>query len=307
MAVAEDVEGAEVEIVSYPTIKSCIEAVRNGKASMAMIPGWNTISGKVDDSVLTLGHGEEIIAVRYMEINHVLACLPKSNLKLIKKVISKDAASKQCTELIKKYGWEVLEANSTEKAARIVSESGDLTLGVICSEESAEKYSLETLMEEGVADKESNVTKFMAIKKKGEELNCIIKNAKKEQMKYITSVKIEIEESKTGELEKVLRIFRENGINLEKLESEPNLDDDEHKHLSFHIDLDGNVNDENVKKALDRISKLTKKVEIIKTRVKLNEMAKEEERVYVEEEQEDTLEKTGKVCDRNKIGTRRGA
>ncbi len=307
MGVKEDVEGAEAKIVSYGKIKSCIEAVRNGKASMAVLPEYNNISGKVDDSLLTLGHDEEIVGVRYLKIKHVLACLPKSNLKLIKTVISKDAALKQCTKLIKKYGWKVLKADSTEEAAKQVSESGDPTVGVICSEEAAEKQGLKTVKREGVANKKNNVTKFIIIKKRGKELNCIIKNAKKEQMKYITSVKIEIRKSKIGELEKLLRVFTENGINLEGLKSEPNLDDDEHKHLSFYIDLYGNENDENVKKALDRISKLTKKVEIIETRVKLNEMAKEEERVYVEEKQEDTLEKTGAVCGRNKLGTRRGA
>ena len=147
----------------------------------------------------------------------------------------------QCSRFLKNYNNIVAETySSTAAAAKMVSESDDMTIGAICSEDAAEKYGLD-IIKRGFQNDPNNKTRFIVISKK----MYISENSEKISLCFSLP-------HKTGSLYNILSRFAANGLNLTKIESRPIIGTD-FEYL-FYLDFTGNINNKNTIKLICALS-----------------------------------------------------
>jgi chorismate mutase/prephenate dehydratase len=168
-----------------------------------------------------------------MAIDHVLAVKNGTPLTKIKTIVSHSQAILQCKDFINSLGVEVKAVENTAVGAKIVSESEDDTIAVLCSKECAKIYGLEVLKEK-VQNSDKNYTRFI----------CIAKDLKI----YSGSDKISIMTSLShtpGSLYKLVSRFYAYGLNLTTIESRPIEGSD--FEFMFYFDFEGDILDVQVR------------------------------------------------------------
>ena len=157
----------------------------------------------------------------------------------INKIYSHPQALGQCRKYIHENikNCDLIEVESTAKGAELVKNIENSAC--IANKACAEIYDLEVI-EENIQDKKNNQTRFFVLSKK-EKIN---KENSKISLVFST-------DNKPGSLYKILGLFNIFDINLSKIESRPaqtSLGE-----YWFWVDLDGNIEEENVKIVLDII------------------------------------------------------
>ncbi len=236
------------EIITCNSIITVFDLVEEGEVEKGVVPLENSTGGSVS---ITL---DELISKNvfinsdyYIKIEHTLL----SNYKLedIKQIFSHPQAFAQCKDWLKKNARdkELIEYSSTSKAAEKASQTD--FAAAIASKLAGEKFGLEVL-EEAINDKGKNETRFIIFSK--------IENASlnKEKTSLIFGTKNE-----PGSLFKILECFKNENINLTKLESRPSTTK-EWDYL-FFVDFEGNLSNENIKKAIEEVRSNTSEVKIL--------------------------------------------
>ena len=232
--------GAIKDYIPLGSISSVFKAVDSNRASYGVVPIENSSDGVVGETLDLLGeYNLNIVSEIYMPIHHSFASLSTSTDK-INKIYSKDKAFGQCREFLSEYGLEDAEqipVESTAKAAQLAML--DDKAGAICLHIAAKINHLPILYD-NIEDRHDNKTRFIVISK--------VENAKSGNDK--TSILAKLSNAK-GSLVKFLQEFDEAGINLSKIESRPSNTDEAFSYW-FYIDFDGHIEDENVKKILEK-------------------------------------------------------
>lgn len=227
----------EDEVIEMPTISKVIQAVEDEKIECGILPFENAIYGSVVDTMdgilknKDLYINDEII----IDINHKL--MAKNKESKISKVYSHPQAIAQCQKYLDENlpDAQVIAVASTSLAAQLVSKEENSAC--ICNSACQQIYSLE-IIKEDIQEIKSNQTKFIVVSK----TKLIKKNAKKTSIIFETK-------NKPGALYKILGLFSLTDINLTKIESRPartRLGD-----YMFFVDIEGSIENENVKKVLD--------------------------------------------------------
>ena len=99
----------------------------------------------------------------------------------------------------------------------------------------------------------NNTTRFLIMSKE-------LQQERNENLSYLTSCIFEVK-SVPSALYKALGGFATNGVNLTKLESF--IVDGDFNKAQFYIDLDGHVEDQSVKGALEELSFYTEKLKVL--------------------------------------------
>jgi chorismate mutase/prephenate dehydratase len=131
----------------------------------------------------------------------------------------------------------VAEVPSTARAAELCS--SDSTAAAIASELAAELYGLKVVRSR-IEDNVNNFTRFLVLSQKPPE------RTGKDKSSVMLSVK-----DKVGALYDLLRPFASNGINMTKIESRPSRR--KAWEYIFFVDIEGHVEEDRVKKALEEI------------------------------------------------------
>jgi len=176
----------------------------------------------------------------FTEVNHNL--MNKSGKSEdIKTIYSHPQAIAQCKEWLSKKGPDVpiVESLSTARAAEIASK--DPSAAAISSEAAEILYNLKTVVR-NIEDYTHNLTRFLVIGH--------IKAARTGNDK--TSIMFSVAHT-SGSLFKSLTPFAEDNINLTKIESRPS----KRKAWDyvFFVDIDGHLEDNKIKNALDNFSR----------------------------------------------------
>ena len=171
-------------------------------------------------------------------------------------VVSHPHALAQCKPFIRERlrGVEVKSVDSTASAAKIASQSEEIA--ALASKAAAQKYGL-NILEENVQDYDS-VTRFIVLSSAAAASG--IKTAPTPTGRDKTSVLIYLKDY-PGALYDVLGEFAHRGINLTKIESRPSkraLGD-----YMFHIDCEGHIEEEKVKRALEAIARKVAMLKIL--------------------------------------------
>lgn len=231
--------GASAQYVPVNSIKDVFDEVERGRANFGVVPIENSTEGVVNytldmfvDSTLLI-YGEVLL-----EVSHYL--LSKTGrLEDITKIYSHPQPIAQCRHWLETNLPQVpvAEVPSTARAAEICAT--DPATAAIASELAAQLYGLK-IIKARIEDNVHNFTRFLVLSKKSPE------RTGKDKTSIMISVK-----DKVGALYDLLRPFASHGLNMTKIESRPSRR--KAWEYIFFVDVEGHLDEEPVKKALEEI------------------------------------------------------
>lgn len=231
--------GESAHYVPVTGIKDVFSEVERGRAHFGVVPIENSTEGVVNhtldmfiDSTLVI-YGEVL-----QEISHQL--LSKSErVEEIKKIYSHPHAIAQCRTWLENHLPHVplAEVASTARAAELCGD--DPSAAAIASELAAQLYGLKVLRSR-IEDNTNNFTRFLVLAQKAPE------RTGQDKTSLMLSVK-----DKVGALYDLLRPFASLGLNMTKIESRPSRR--KAWEYLFFVDIEGHVDEDRVKKALEEI------------------------------------------------------
>ncbi len=243
---------ADLEPVACASIGDVFEAVERGQADAGIVPIENSVEGSVPATLdaLAFDTSLEIQAEIVLDIHHALITAPGADLARIESVASHPQATGQARRWLARNlpGRTIVAANSTAEAVQ--QAVGDPAVAAVGTRLAAELYGGE-IREPAIEDYADNQTRFVVI---GRGLRERTGNDK-------TSLALFMKADRPGNLHMILGEFVYGGINLSKIQSRPTkrqLGD-----YMFFIDLQGHVDDANVKTALDCLRLKLREVRIL--------------------------------------------
>ena len=231
-----------------PSIALALSAVAKRKVNYAVVPVENSIEGTVNITLDTLWQEKNLKILRGLTIPIVHSLLSyNDSLENIKTVYSHPQALGQCQKWLENNLPQVqlIPASSTTEALKLLKE--DRTACAISSARAAELYHIPILYS-GINDRPDNCTRFLVV---GFESN---------QSGSHISLAFSLEKNVSGALVKPLQVFADRDINLSKIESRPTK-----RSLGeylFFLELEGSLQEEKIKSALDELKLYTEVVNI---------------------------------------------
>ncbi len=194
------------------SFEDALDAVKEGRATRAIIPIENSQNGRVADIHFLLPEsGLFIVGEHFMPIRHCLMALPHADPKAITAAYSHPQALGQSRHFLRARGLVPLTYADTAGAAAFVQEQGDPTIAAIAPALAAQLYGL-AIVEDNVEDAHDNTTRFVALARHPLDPATL---AGKPAM---TTLIFEVNNVPAA-LYKALGCFATNGVNMTKLES----------------------------------------------------------------------------------------
>ncbi len=221
------------------SIKGVFEAVSRDKAQFGVVPVENSTEGVVSYTLDMFMDFDLYISGEVMlEISHNLLSISGDRTR-IKRIYSHPQATAQCRRWLEKNmpGVEIIEATSTARAAELASK--DEEGAAIAGDLAAQYYNLE-FVEKHIEDFKDNYTRFLIISK------TMVPRTGRDKTSIMLSLK-----DRPGALHDLLTPFKEERINLTKIESRPSKT--KAWQYIFFIDLEGHIEDRKVRKALEKV------------------------------------------------------
>jgi chorismate mutase/prephenate dehydratase len=238
--------GDGVEAVPKMSIDEVFNGVEKNDTKYGVVPIENSTNGTVTLTVSNLfQHNLKICGEVEIRINHQL--LAKSSD--IKTIAAHSQALDQCHKFLSANyeNVELRPVNSNAVAAEMAVKNQGVA--AIASKNAAKIYDLD-IIASNIEDNPSNTTRFLVLGKEdiapsGDDKTTILITAK----------------DKSGVLFDLLSPFKELGINLLKLDSYP--DPQNNWQYLFLIDIDGHIADNNMQQALALIKKEASSVKFL--------------------------------------------
>lgn len=234
----------DIQGINYPHFEDVYLALRNGEIDYGVLPLENSSTGAINDNYDLLNkYGFYIVGEQSITIEQNLLGLPGTKLEDIKEVYSHVQGLKQTSAFLKEHHIVPHEYLNTAGAAKHVHETQDKHIGAIASREAAKLYDLD-IIAQAIQNDQSNHTRFIIIARQYE----IHENANSISMVFTVNHEV-------GALYEVMRVIKEHNINMARIESRPlPLTPWEYY---FYLDIDGNLNEEHVQRALQEIKAYT--------------------------------------------------
>ena len=212
-----------LECLSFYTL---CEALKHGQADFAVMAIENSIAGSILPNYFLLqDYHFSIVGEVYLPIHLHLLGLPGSKLKDIKSIESHPMAIRQCSEYLHRLnGVEIKESDDTALSAKKIKDKKLKDTGAIANEQAAKKFGLQ-ILEKGIETHKKNFTRFLILSKKSKA------HAESNKASLCFEVANEV-----GSLADALMTFKENGINLTKIQSIPIIG--KPSEYSIHIDVE---------------------------------------------------------------------
>jgi len=205
--VAQNIFGKDKEILERDSFLKVFLDVDGDAADVGIVAVENSIAGSIFQTYdLLQKYDLKIRAEYYLRIEHNLLAFPGQN---IEDIWSHPMALMQCGDFLNDKNFKLVEKSDTAGSAKEISENKAKGVAAIASKLAASMYGLEILAENIETDKQ-NYTRFFVISK-NEIFN---ENPEK------TSISLELAH-KEGSLADVVDIFRDNKMNMTKIESRP--------------------------------------------------------------------------------------
>ncbi len=246
---------ARPELATLPcrSFEDAFSALREGLASLAMIPIENSVAGRVADiHHLLPDSGLHIIGEHYQRINHHLLGLPGARVEQLTHVHSHIHALNQCRKLIRELGLEAVVRLDTAGAAAEIAAAGDPTQAVIASELAGDIYGLVSLRA-GIEDARHNTTRFLIMAK-----TPLLPHPKAGPC--MTSLVFRVRNVPAA-LYKALGGFATNGLNITKLESY--LVGGRFNAAQFYLEVEGHPENRNLRLGLEELGFFSREVRIL--------------------------------------------
>lgn len=233
--------GEDADSKSYDEFEDVFMAIKNNEINYGVVPIENSSTGAISKVYdLLYKYDFYIVGEECVKIEEHLLGVEGTKLEDIKEVYSHEQPFAQSTEFLKQYSdWKLIPFHSTSVSAKLVSDLKDTSKAAIASRRSAELYGLDIIAED-INNRSENTTRFIVISKIFEsDTEC-------NKISVVFSM-----EHKAGALYELVRHLAENQINMMKIESRP-MQTGVWKYF-LYVDFEGNVSDEKVKNALNKI------------------------------------------------------
>lgn len=219
---------SELDFVECLSFRNLCEELKKGTADFAVMAIENTIAGSILQNYALLQEYRFFVCGEiYLPIKMNLLALPGSRLQEINTVSSHHMALKQCEQFLQELdNIATVEMEDTALAAKQIQELQLVGHAAIANELSAKLYDLKILAE-GIETNKANFTRFLILSR------IEIPNAKANKSSLFLQLKHE-----TGSLVDILNVFKQNQLNLTKIQSIPILG--KPYEYSFHIDMEWN-------------------------------------------------------------------
>lgn len=215
-----------IETVECLSFHQLCESLKNGYSDFAVMAIENSIAGSILPNYFLLqDYHFSIIGELYLPIHMNLLVLPGTKLSDIKTIESHPMAIRQCAEFLHALqGVEIRESDDTALSAKRVKELKLKNTAAIANEFAAKKYGL-TILEKRIETHKKNFTRFLVLSRKT--------NEKIESNKASMSFEVANE---VGSLADALMTFKNNNINLSKIQSIPIIG--KPSEYTIHIDVE---------------------------------------------------------------------
>lgn len=217
------------------SFESVFKEVKEKRAQLGIVPIENSHTGAIGEVYDLLGkYGCYIVGQVWIDINQCLMVNAGAKVEDIREVFSHPEGFKQCSDFLNKKSWDLTAYKNTAIAAKAVFDKKDKRFAAIGSANAAKLYGLKAL-DINITNSVLNKTRFIAIA----DVPIYTKKSDTVSLKVITA-------HKSGALLNALFPFSAFNVNLKRIESRPIYGGK----YGFFIDLEGNIEDENIKKAL---------------------------------------------------------
>ena len=224
------------------SFEDAIDAVKEGRATRAIIPIENSLHGRVADIHFLLPEsGLSIIAEYFMPIRHTL--MAKNASATLTTAMSHPQALGQCRKYLRERGIIPLAYADTAAAAAFVAGLDDDGASAIAPQIAAELYGLQ-IVEQNVEDAAHNMTRFVVLSREPAEHQAM------EGIRMTTFVFVV--KNIPAALYKAMGGFATNGVNMTKLESYQN--GGSFAATEFFADIEGAPGDAAVDRALEELA-----------------------------------------------------
>jgi prephenate dehydratase len=255
-AAAADLVAPSADRLALDTIPDVVDAVRDGRAPIGVVPIENSIEGAVNLTLDTLAFGEAGVHIRgevAIPISMNLLVRPGTRLADVVEVRSHPMALPQCRDWLSANlpGVALVTAASTGRAAEEVAQ-GDGTVAALATTAAAERHGLEVLAAD-VHDREGNTTRFVVLGRRMHEPTGSDK----------TSMVVFLGQDRPGLLMRVLDEFALRNINLTKIESRPTKQ--QLGEYCIFIDANGHVTEARMAEALRSVHRHVDEIRVLGT------------------------------------------
>ncbi|HNT50714.1 MAG TPA: prephenate dehydratase [Cyclobacteriaceae bacterium] len=215
-----------IQTVECLSFHALCESLKKGESDFAVMAIENSIAGSILPNYFLLQEYHfSIIGEVYLPIHMHLLAMPGVKLGDIKTIESHPMAIRQCSDyLYKLNGVQLVESDDTALSARRVKEQKLRTTAAIANEYAAKKFGL-SMLEKRIETHKKNFTRFLILTRK-------IKTAPDCNK---ASLCFEVA-NEVGSLAEALMTFKNNSINLSKIQSIPIIG--KPSEYSIHIDVE---------------------------------------------------------------------
>jgi len=218
--------GEPIQTIECLTFHQLCENLKSGKADFAVMAIENSIAGSILPNYFLLqDYHFSIVGEIYLPIHMHLLVLPGVKLNDITTIESHPMAIRQCSEYLHALnGVEIRESDDTALSAKRVSELKLKNTAAIANESAAKKWGLE-ILEKRIETHKKNFTRFLILTKRGNgNIDC-----------NKASLSFEVA-NEVGSLADALMTFKNNSINLTKIQSIPIIG--RPSEYSIHVDVE---------------------------------------------------------------------
>jgi prephenate dehydratase len=226
------------------SFEAAMQAVREGRADLAMLPCENSLAGRVPDIHRLLpDSGLHVVGEHFERVEHCLLAPKGASIATLKRAHSHPVALGQILKLLKELNLRAVIEADTAGAAALIAERGGIEDAAIASELAADIYGLE-ILRRNVEDESHNTTRFYVMSRTplappfGEG-------------NWVTSFVFRVRNIPAA-LYKALGGFATNGVNMTKLESY--MVNGEFTATQFLADVDGRPDEPGLKRALEELA-----------------------------------------------------
>jgi len=243
----------DMEALPCRTFEDAIDAVRERRADLAMLPVENSTYGRVADiHSLLPNSGLHIIDEAFVRVHINLLALPGTRLDQVTHAMSHTVLLGQCKDFLRRHDIHRVTGADTAGSAKLVAQKADPTLAALAGDLAGEIYGLD-LLARHIEDHQNNTTRFLIMAREPD-------HTRRGPAGMMTSFVFEVRNIPAA-LYKAMGGFATNGVNMTKLESY--MVGGSFTATQFYADIEGHPEDDNVRLALDELNYFTSHISIL--------------------------------------------
>lgn len=236
----------------YEHFEDVFKALNNDEIDYGIVPIENSSTGSINDVYdLIRKNSIYIVGQQNISITQHLLGTNNSNLESIKEVYSHPQALAQCSNFLNQMHYKQIPYTNTATSAQLIASLNDCTKSAIASLQAAKLYNLKVL-KQNIHNAKTNHTRFIVIGRRLENSD------QNNRISIVCTLKHEV-----GSLCKVLEVIKNYELNMVHIESRPLVL--KPWEYYFYIDFEGNLEHENVKKAMKKINEYATTFKVLGT------------------------------------------